>query len=311
MSGLARRELRRAAPSRPSAVTVGVFDGVHLGHRHLFTHLTNAARTHGLAPGAVTLDPDPVKVLHPERELRYLTSLEERMELLEGCGLDFVALLTFTPELAALTPAGFARLLREELDMRLLLMGPDNAFGRNREGTPAVMARSGRDLGFDVEVIEPLLVDGREVHATDIREALARGDLAAVERYLGRRYSIQGPVVKGDQRGRELGFPTANIAVAADRALPAFGVYATWAYLGEARYPSATSIGVRPQFGGLEPSVETFILDFGGDIYGQTLKIELVERLSPEMKFETLEELKAKIAEDVAKARTALAGGLA
>jgi len=306
MTELARRELRRAAPARPSALTVGVFDGVHLGHRHLFARLAESARGRGLAAGAVTLDPDPVKVLHPERDLRYLTSLDERLDLLQGCGLDFVALLTFTPELASLTPADFARLLREELGMRLLLMGPDNAFGRDREGTPEVMARAGRALSFDVEVVPPLLVDGRELHATDIRGALARGDLAAAERGLGRRYSVQGPVVKGDQRGRELGFPTANIAVAPDRVLPAFGVYATWAYLGEARYPSATSIGVRPQFAGLEPSVETFILDFDGDIYGQTLKIELVERLSPEMKFETLDQLKAKIADDVARAREVL-----
>lgn len=304
MSQFAREELHRSAPGRAAAVTIGVFDGVHKGHQFLFSHLVQRARALGLASGAVTLYPDPVRVLRPNQPFYYLTSLEERIELLHGTGLDFVAPLTFTSELAELGPADFVSMLYEELGMRMLLMGPDNAFGRNREGSPERMRELGEARGFAVEFLpEALVASERPVHATAIREALAAGDLPLVEDLLGRRYSIRGPVVRGDRRGRELGFPTANIAVTPDRALPAFGVYATWAYLGESRYASATNIGRRPHFDGEAVSVETFIMDFDGDIYGRTLKIELVERISPEMKFETLDQLKAKIADDVARAR--------
>jgi riboflavin kinase/FMN adenylyltransferase len=308
VSQLAREELRRATLARPSAVTIGVFDGVHRGHQYLFSHLIRRARALGLAAGAVTLYPDPVKVLRPNEPFVYLTSLEERLELLRGTGIDFVAPLTFTSEVAELGPADFVAMLYEELGMRLLLMGPDNAFGRNREGSPERLKELGETLGFNVEVLPEALNDSeRPIHASAIRQALAAGDLHQVEQQLGRRYAIRGPVVRGDQRGRELGFPTANIAITPDRALPAFGVYATWAYVGEARYPSATNIGNRPHFGGdLKPSVETYILDFDEDIYGRTVKLEVVERISPELRFETLEQLKAKIADDVARAREIL-----
>ncbi len=288
-------------------MTIGVFDGVHRGHQYLFSHLTGRSRALGLASGAITLYPDPVSVLRPNEPFQYLTSLEERIELLRATGLDFVAPLTFTSELAELGPADFVAMLSQELGMRLLLMGPDNAFGRNREGSPERMRELGEGLGFEVEVLPETLVDHeRPIHATAIRAALAEGDLELVEHQLGRRYSIRGPVVRGERRGHEIGFPTANIAVTPDRALPAFGVYATWAYLGEQRLASATNIGRRPHFGGEQASVETYLLDFEGDIYGRTLKIELVERISPELKFETIEQLKAKIGDDVARAREIL-----
>jgi riboflavin kinase/FMN adenylyltransferase len=288
-------------------VTIGVFDGVHRGHQYLFGHLTRRSQALGLASGVVTLYPDPVRILRPNEPFCYLTSLEERLELLKATGLDFVAPLTFTSELAELGPADFVSMLFEELGMRLLLMGPDNAFGRNREGSPERLRELGETIGFNVEVLPDTLAAGETpIHATAIRAALAEGDLDSVERQLGRRYSIRGPVVRGEQRGRDLGFPTANIAVTPDRALPSFGVYATWAYLGETRYQSATSIGLRPHFDGETPTVETYILDFDAEIYGRTLKIELVERISPELKFEDLEQLKAKIAADVARAREIL-----
>jgi riboflavin kinase/FMN adenylyltransferase len=191
--------------------------------------------------------------------------------------------------------------------MRMLLMGPDNAFGRNREGSPERMKDLGAELGFEVEILpEALIASERPVHSTAIREALAEGEIDVVADLLGRPYAIRGPVVRGEQRGRGLGFPTANIAVTPDRALPAYGIYATWAYIGESRYPSATSIGRRPHFDGETVSVETYIMDFDEDIYGRTLKIELVAHVSPELKFESIEQLKAKIADDVAKAREIL-----
>jgi riboflavin kinase/FMN adenylyltransferase len=314
MSEFAREELQRFRPA-PSgtALTIGNFDGVHLGHQHLVRFLIGRARELRVQPGAVTLYPDPIRVLRPHEPMQYLSSLEERLELLRRLGLELVVPLTFTSELAELSPRAFVSLLREELDLRLLIMGPDNAFGRNREATPESMSQLGRTMGFEVEVMPRPLTHETEaaVSSTSIRSALAAGDLDSVTRQLGRPYALRGPVVAGERRGRSLGFPTANIAVTADRALPAYGVYATWAYLGEERYPSATSIGVRPQFDGATPSVETYIFDFDRDIYDQVLRIELIERLRPELKFDSLDALIAEMQRDVSRSREILAAASA
>ncbi len=307
MNLFAREELRRARPSGPTAVTIGTFDGVHLGHQHLIGQLKERARTLGLVPGVVTLYPNPTHVLRPQEPVLYITSLEERIELLRATDVDFVAPLTFTSELAELSHQDFGALLTEELSMRFLLMGPDHAFGRNREGTPERMGELGERLGFGVEVLgTPLSNSERPVSSTTIRAALAEGDIALVTKQLGRYHSLRGPVVHGDHRGRELGFPTANIAIAPDMALPAFGVYATWAYLGERRYASATNIGNRPTFAGKTVQVEAHILDFDEDIYGQVLRIDLVARVSPELKLTSVEELIRKIEVDVAACRQVL-----
>lgn len=308
MSEFARQELQHFDTAGGTALTIGNFDGVHRGHQHLVRFLIERARALGLQSAAVTLYPDPVRVLRPHEPMQYLTSLEERLELLHGLDLDLVIPLTFTSELAELSPRAFVTMLREELDLRLLVMGPDNAFGRNREATPEKMQALGEELGFDVEVMPQPLTAGPEaiVSSTSIRAALAEGDLDSVARQLGRPYSLRGPVVSGDKRGRTLGFPTANIAVTADRALPAFGVYATWAYAGGERLASATSIGTRPQFDGLAPSVETYIMDFDRDLYDTILRIELVERLRPELKFDTLEALIEEMNRDIARSREIL-----
>ncbi len=307
MSEFAREELRHFQTTRPTALTIGNFDGVHLGHQFLVRHLIERAHALDLTPGAVTLYPDPVRVLRPDEPMQYLTSLEERIELLRNLGLDLVASISFTSELAELSPRSFVSLLRDELNLKMLLMGPDNTFGRNREATPEGMARIGEELGFAVELLPRPLGEDQPVSATSIRMALAEGDLDAVNRQLGRLYSIRGPVVHGDERGRTIGFPTANIGVTPDRALPAFGVYATWAYVDGQRFGSVTNIGMRPTFDGARASVETFIFDFTGDIYDRTIRIELVKRLRPEQKFSGLDEIKAQIDRDVAAARETLA----
>jgi riboflavin kinase/FMN adenylyltransferase len=307
MSEFAREELLRFPVSGPTVLTIGNFDGVHLGHQYLVRQVIEQAKARGMTPGAVTLYPDPVRVLRPEEPMKYLTSLEERLELLRGLGLELVVPLSFTSELAELSPRQFLELLKERLDLGVLVMGPDNVFGRNREGTPERVRETGQELGFEVEVLPAPLSDGTPVSATAIRNALAEGDLDAVTRQLGRWYSLRGPVVRGDQRGRGIGFPTANIAVTADRAMPAFGVYATWAHVRGKRYASATNIGMRPTFNGQRPSVETYIIDFEGDIYDDVIRIELVSRLRPEQRFNSLEEIKAQIGRDVEQARKVLA----
>jgi riboflavin kinase/FMN adenylyltransferase len=301
---LSREELAHHAAGRPTAITVGVFDGVHLGHRYLIDQLKRKAAERGLASGVVTLHPSPVQVLRPEVRVAYLTSLEERVELLRGTGLDVVAPLTFTSEVAELSAFDFVQMLHEALDMRYLLMGPDNAFGRGREGAPARVAEIADALGFEVEVMQqPLDGVGHRVSATAVRQALTDGDMERAAGLLGRPFSLRGPVVRGHERGRGIGFPTANMAVTPDRALPAFGVYVTRAYAGDRVYPSATNIGVNPTFDDTRPSVETYLLDFEGDLYGRELRIELLHRLRGEVKFEGIDALVAAIASDVQATR--------
>jgi riboflavin kinase/FMN adenylyltransferase len=301
---LSREELARHAPGRPCALTVGVFDGVHLGHRHLIDALKAHAAERGLASAVVTLHPDPVQVLRPDLRVAYVTSLEERIELLRATGVDTVAPLTFTSEVAELSAHDFVRLLHETLDMRFLLMGPDHAFGRGREGTPQRVAEIGAELGFDVDTLpQPLEGTSGAVSSTSIRRALADGDMELAARLLGRPFAVRGPVVRGKERGRTIGFPTANIAVTPDRALPAYGVYVTRAHVGGRTYPSATNIGVNPTFDDARPAVETYILDFEGDLYGRELRVEVLHRLRGETKFESIDALVAAIAADAQAAR--------
>ena len=301
---LARRELARVAPGRPCAVTIGVFDGVHRGHQHLVRLLLERAHRDGFSSVAITFNPHPRTVLRPGTAITYLTSLEERVELLQGLGLDAVAVLPFTSELAQLSPHEFLAMLSQELDMRLLMVGPDFALGRNRAGTVSVMRAAGEKLGFRVEVAPLLAEDDEKVGSTVVRQALSEGGLERVARLLGRPYSLRGPIVAGDHRGRTLGFPTANIAIGLDRALPAFGVYVTRAHLREGTYESCTSIGVRPTFDvEPRPTVEAYIIDFDEDVYGDELRLDLLHRLRGELKFADADELVAHMHRDIKNTR--------
>lgn len=301
---LAREELAHHAVGRPTAITLGVFDGVHVGHRFLIDALKERAAARGFASGVVTLHPSPVQVLRPDVRVAYLTSLEERVESLWATGVDTVAPLTFTSEVAELSAFDFLAMLRGALDMRFLLMGPDNAFGRGREGTPQRVAEIARELGFEMEKLaQPLGGGNGRVSATAIRHAVGRGDVETAARLLGRPFSLRGPVVHGHDRGRGFGFPTANMAVTPDRAMPAFGVYITRSHVGDRSYPSATNVGINPTFDDELPSVETYILDFEGDLYGRELRIELLSRLRGEVKFDGVDALVSAMAADVAAVR--------
>lgn len=304
---LARDELARAAPGSETAVTIGVFDGVHRGHLYLLARLQERARALGLASGVITLHPAPLQVLRPEKRIAYLSSLEERIERLRDAGVDFVAPVTFTSELAQLSARDFVRLLVDELQVRFMLEGPDYALGRGREGTVAVLAELGGKMGYQLEVLEALTEGDLVVSSTAIRSALAEGEMRRVTERLGRPFSLRGPVVEGARRGKSIGFPTANIAIGADRALPPFGVYVTWAYLGEARYKSVTNIGRRPTFDKGERTIEVHLLDYQGpDFYGYDLRIDLLDRLRREKRFASADELRTQIQRDVAAAEAAL-----
>ncbi len=303
-ASLTRRELQRVSPGRASAVTVGVFDGVHRGHQHLVAMLLEQARREQLAAVAVTFNPHPRTVIQPGTVITYLTSLEERVELLQGLGLDAVAVVPFSSETAQLSAVDFCRLLTEELEMKLLVVGTDFGLGRNREGTPEVLRPLGREMGFRVEVAPLLAEDAEKVGSSSVRLALAEGDVRHVARLLGRPFSLRGPVVGGDKRGRGLGFPTANIGLGLDRALPAYGIYVTRAYVRENSYQSCTSIGVRPTFdGGDKATVETYIIDFDEDIYGQEIRIDLLERLRAEIRFDEVGALIAQMHRDIEDTR--------
>ncbi|MBF6600731.1 MAG: bifunctional riboflavin kinase/FAD synthetase [Dehalococcoidia bacterium] len=301
---LARDELARSAPGRASAITLGVFDGVHRGHRHLIAALRQRAMARGLASVVVTLHPAPVQVLRPDVRIAYLTSLEERIELLRATGVDAVAPLTFTSEVAELSAFDFVSMLHDALQMRFLLMGPDNAFGREREGTPARVREIADQLGFEMEVLSaPLAAREGRVSATAVRRALVDGEMELARDLLGRPFAVRGPVVRGHERGRGIGFPTANIAVTPDRALPAFGVYVSRATVAGRAYASATNIGINPTFADERPSVETYLLDFEGDLYGRELRVEVLHRLRGEARFDSVAALTAAIAADVEATR--------
>ncbi|HEX5939677.1 MAG TPA: riboflavin biosynthesis protein RibF [Dehalococcoidia bacterium] len=300
---LAREELARQANGEPSAITIGVFDGVHRGHVHLISQTRAQGDDAGLQTGVITLHPAPETVLRPGKEPTvYLTSLDERMELLRE-EADWVAHVTFTSELAQISARDFVTLLMDVAGLRCLVEGPGFAFGRRREGTMEYLAELGAELGYEVVEAEPLVENGETVSSTLVRAALEQGDMERTTGLLGRPFSLRGPVVKGAERGRTIGFPTANIAVAPDRQLPTFGIYVTRSFVGEKAYDSVTNIGLRPTFDETLPTVEAYLLDFEGDLYGAEMRLDILHRLRDEARFESIDELKDQIDRDVVAAR--------
>lgn len=292
-------ELAEFTPDRDMVLTIGVFDGVHLGHKYLTSQLTECARQQGLLSGVVTFSQHPREVLSPRNRPPYLTILTEKVRLLENEGVDAVIILSFTEELARLSASQFVSLLQKHLRMRGLIIGPDFALGHNREGNTDNLRQLGQKLGFSLTVIPPITANSDTVSSTAIRNALANGNIKKVTNLMGRPFSLQGQVSSGAGRGLELGFPTANIEVDPRQALPADGVYATWAHFDNNTHQSVTNIGRRPTFDGHERTVETYIIDYRGDLYGHQMKIDIVERLRSEQRFNNVEELKKQMAEDV------------
>ena len=299
-------ELSKLSPEKDMLLTIGVFDGVHLGHRYLISQLTELARQQGLLSGVVTFRQHPQEVLSPQTRLPFLTDLAQRTNLLKNEGVEAIITLSFTPELAQLSAGQFIGLLKKYLRMRGVVIGPDFALGQNREGNTDTLRRLGQEMGFSVTVVPPIIINGEVVSSTAIRNALAEGDMKRVQNLVGRPFSLHGRVIPGTRRGAELGFPTANLDTDPEQALPAEGVYVGWVHINDQAYPSMTNIGKRPTFGGSERVVEVYLLDYHGDLYGQELTIDIIERLRGEMKFDNLEELKKQIAEDVKQGRAIL-----
>ncbi len=272
---------------RPRAVAIGTFDGVHLGHRAV----VRAAVAAGPTPTVVTFHPHPRTVLGNRVEL--LATLERRLELLAGCGVEDVLVVDFTPETAALAPTAFAEEHLVAIGAEVVVAGTGFRFGRQRAGNLDLL----RSLGIDAREVP--LVEG--ISSSRIRQLAHAGEPAAAARLLGRPLELDGTVVWGDQRGGTLGFPTANLQVEADLLVPPFGIYA--GAVGELR--AAISIGVNPHYGGTERRIETYLLDWAGDLYGDRLVVEVWERLRDERAFESEAALVAQIASDVEQARAA------
>ncbi|MBN86633.1 MAG: hypothetical protein CL885_03835 [Dehalococcoidia bacterium] len=302
------RELELYAKKEPTAVAFGVFDGVHLGHKHVFNTLQKAAAKRDLVPIVVTLANHPLSVLRPEVEIHMLTSLDQRLHLIKDAGIEYVAPLTFTKAISQLSAKDFMQTLKNALHMEHFVAGQDVSIGHNRAGDLKVLTELGSQIGYSIETVEQFNLHELPVRSTSIRKALNQGDLTTVTQLLGRHFSLIGPVIQGEGIGKELlGYPTANINVSPSQAIPAEGIYATWIKFNDQLLPSATSIGKKPTFHTDAPlTVETFILDFKRNLYGEHLELEFVERIRGQEKFSTIELLSAEIEKDIVETKRIL-----
>ncbi len=295
-------------PPEGTAVTIGAYDGVHLGHRAVIAEVRRRADDRGLATAVVTFDRHPAAVVRPESAPRLLTDLDQKLELLADTGVDYCVVVTFDEARSRETAADFVReVLVACLEARTVVVGEDFHFGHGREGNVALLRAMGADLGFDVDGLDLVDADGKpaadadRVSSTRIRHALVAGDLAQANALLGRPHEIRGIVARGDERGRELGFPTANVSVPGDILLPADGIYAGWFERPDGSvHQAAISLGRRPTFYAEAHAslLEAHVLDFSGDLYGERVKVRFVARLRGEARFESVDALIEQIGRD-------------
>jgi riboflavin kinase/FMN adenylyltransferase len=297
------QELISIVPEKETILTIGVFDGVHAGHRYLIKRLNQRAREEDLLSGVVTFNPHPQSILHPRNQLLWLSSLEDRSKKLQELGVALIAVLSFTLELAQLSAREFVALLKKYLKMRGLIIGPDFALGRGREGDANLLRILGQELRFSVEIIPPFTINGEIVRSTLIRRALAQGDMMKVEKLMGRYFELSAKVISADKRGQRLGFPTANLDIRPGQALPGNGVYATITQVEGKQFASATNIGLRPTFASGKKTVETHLLDYEGNLYGKELQVKFIHKLRDEQHFASSKELKVQIKKDVEKVK--------
>lgn len=299
-----------AEHTRAAAVAIGVFDGLHLGHRALLDRARR--RADGGRAAVISFDPHPDVVLAPVfHPVAPLTPIPEKRARLAAMGIDVVDVIPFTRELAALEPEMFVeRYIVARYAPRVLVVGEGFALGRGRSGNIPRLRTIGSRSGFELDPVPLAVVDGAPVSSTRIREQLAAGDVAGAARLLGRFYDLQGTVVRGDAIGRTIGWPTANLRLHDEKLLPRLGIYAVWVHIEAeaARRPGAMSIGIRPTVGGTSTTLEVHLIDWSGDLTGRMLDLELVEWLRPELHFGSLGELSRAIAGDVDQVRTVLDG---
>jgi riboflavin kinase/FMN adenylyltransferase len=295
-------------PVRYAVVTIGNFDGVHLGHQGIFRQAVRMAREQGGVAMVLTFEPHPVTVLSPKKQPHILTPFSKKMRYIEACGIDRVVCEEFNRQLVEMSARDFAAVvLADRLQARQVVVGSGFSFGQGRKGTAATLEEMGRKLGFGVCLVEPIAMQGSVVSSSRIRRLLDAGNVEAAADLLGRPHAISGPVVEGRQRGNTLGFPTANLEPG-EQVIPSQGVYAVLAETGGATYRGVVNIGRRPTFGREPLSVEAHLLDFNQRIYGKELEIAFIRRIRGEIAFASAEALASQILQDVQTAKSILAG---
>ena len=290
---------------RPTVLTLGVFDGLHLGHQLIMETLAERAREVGAVPTVITFDPHPRAVLHPESAPPLLQTFDQKIEAFGVLGIEQTIIVRFTQEFASIRAADFLRaVVKERLQAKEVYLGKGFAFGHNREGNIELLKKLGSELGFVAGEVPEVRLLGRRVSSSKIRELLASGNVNLARRMLGRPYGVEGRVERGDERGHQLGFPTANLHPQ-NRVIPKNGVYVTGTLIDGQWRRSVTNIGLRPTFGqATEPSVETYVMNWDGDLYGDVIRVRFLYRLRDERKFGSIEELKSQIGRDVGRAHS-------
>ncbi len=288
---------------RPTVLTLGVFDGLHLGHQQIMQTVVERAKVVGAQATALTFDPHPRAVLHPESAPPLLQTLDQRLANFEVLGIEQAIVIPFDKEFAASRAEDFlSQIVNERLLAREVYLGKGFAFGRGRGGNIELLRKMSAKLGFVADEVPEVLLRGQRISSSKIRYLLSEGSVNLARRMLGRPYGIEGVIVRGDRRGHTIGFPTANLRPH-NRVIPKFGVYATAALVDGTWRRSITNVGVRPTFGqDLEPSIESYIFEFDGDLYGDVLRVRFLHRIRDERKFNGIDELKAQIARDSARA---------
>ncbi|MBL8101197.1 MAG: bifunctional riboflavin kinase/FAD synthetase [Anaerolineales bacterium] len=296
-----------AVSLQTSWLTIGVFDGVHRGHREIIHKLVKDAHAHHAPAVVLTFDPHPAAVL-TGKEIRCLTTPDERADLLAGLGVDVVITQRFTRDLSTATALEYMTRLKESLSPAHLLIGYDFALGKGREGNATRLTEIGRELRYAVEIVPALSDESGVISSTEIRKLISTGNLAEASKLLGYRYQIGGEVIHGAGRGKTINFPTANIDYPKGKVMPPNGIYACWAHLGEQKFMAATNIGLNPTFTPERqvPSLEAYLLDFDRDIYGETMQLEFAARLRDEIRYTSVDALIKQIHDDVDKTRSLL-----
>ena len=285
--------------SRPTVLTLGVFDGLHLGHQQIMQTVVSRAKAVNAISTAITFDPHPRAVLYPESAPPLLQTLDQRLAALEFLGVEQTIVVRFNKDFAAQDAEEFLRgVIYERLQAREVYLGKGFAFGKNRGGNIELLKKLSAELGFFADEVDEVCLRGVRISSSKIRHLLAEGRVNLARRMLGRPYGIEGQIVRGDRRGRTIGFPTANLKPT-NRVIPKYGVYATANLIGGVWRRSVTNVGVRPTFAGDKaPSIESYVFDFDGDLYGDVLRVRFLHRIRDERKFGGVEELKAQIAAD-------------
>lgn len=297
-------DLENANIAKPTVLTLGVFDGLHLGHQAIMAKVVERAQATGSVATAITFDPHPRAVLHPESAPPLLQTLDQRLANLEVLGIEQAIVVQFTREFASQPAENFLKnVVHDLLHAREVYLGKGFAFGKGRGGNIELLRTMSNELGFLADEVDEVQLRGMRISSSKIRELLGEGRVNLARRMLGRPYGVEGVVIRGDRRGHTIGFPTANLK-AHNRVIPKYGVYATATLIDGSWRRGVTNIGVRPTFeSGNEPSIETYIFDFDGDLYGEALRVRFLHRIRDERKFSGIDELVAQIRRDAMRAR--------